>query len=67
MKINMIAENDIPKKFASKPKGSLIPVKIRIRVVPPPKSIEYSAAFEEGFFKNSAPKTGTNNPETIKA
>ena len=57
----------MPKKFASKPKGNVISVKMRIKVVPPPKSIENSAAIEEGFFKNIAPKTGINNPETIKA
>lgn len=57
----------MPKKFASKPKGNCILDNMRIKVVPPPKSIEYSAAFEEGFFKNMVPKTGTNNPETIKA
>ncbi len=62
-----MADSVIPKKFASKPKGNCISVKMRIKVVPPPNSIEYSAAFEEGFFKNIVPKTGTNNPETIKA
>lgn len=57
----------MPKKFASRPKGKDISDKIRVKVVPPPKSIEKRAAFEEGFFKNRAPNTGTNNPETIKA
>jgi hypothetical protein len=57
----------IPKKFASKPKGKLISLRIRIKVVPPPNNIEYNAAFDEGFFKNIVPNTGTNNPETINA
>lgn len=63
----MIAENVMPKKFASKPRGNCISDNMRSKVVPPPNSIEYSAAFEEGFFKNIVPKIGTNNPETIKA
>ena len=63
----MRAEIVMPKKFASKPKGNATAVKIRNKVVAPPKSIAYSAAFDDGFFKNMNPKTGTNNPETIKA
>lgn len=62
-----MADRVIPKKFASNPKGKVISVKIRVKVVPPPNSIEYIAAFDEGFFKKRKPKTGTKSPDTMNA
>lgn len=55
----------IPKIFASKPKGKLMPEIIKVSVVPPPTIIEESAANEFGFCVNNAANTGIIIPDTI--
>ncbi len=55
----------IPKKFESNPNGKVALVKSKKMVVPPPKTMAYKAALEEGFFRSIVPKTGINKPETI--
>ena len=71
--MNVIKDTLIPNIFASKCsgkfilKGNLLFERISPIVVEPPSNILQKAAIGLLFFQNKAPKTGTNNPETIKA
>lgn len=63
----LIADRDIPKNIGSRPKGKSNLVTIKINVDNPPVIIENIAANVEGLLNIIIPRTGKNNPETMKA
>ena len=66
--MNITAEAIIPKIFASNWYGnSIASMTVRVTVVAPPISIAQNAAVLLLRFQYSAPITGTNKPETMKA
>ena len=66
MQINTTKAAKIPKKLALIPNGNATLIVSRPTVVVPPTIMEANAAVELTRFQNNKPKTGTNNPETIK-
>ena len=62
-----IPDRVIPNTLASRPRGRRWVASSSAMVVLPPVIMAQNAAVLEDRFQNSAPMTGTNNPETIKA